>query len=58
MYNVGIGQGDFLASPIQLAVMTARLATGRMVEPTLLPRAPGHAFEPVGLQRAAPAARA
>lgn len=48
MYNVGIGQGDFLASPIQLAVMTARLATGRMVEPTLLPRAPDHEFESAG----------
>ena len=63
MYNVGIGQGDFLASPIQLAVMTARLATGRMVEPTLLPRAPGRAFEPVGfsalhLQRVREALRA
>ncbi|MCR9128577.1 MAG: penicillin-binding protein 2 [Alphaproteobacteria bacterium] len=63
MYNVGIGQGDFLASPIQLAVMTARLATGRMVEPTLLPRTPGHDFEPVGfsalhLQRVREALRA
>jgi penicillin-binding protein 2 len=48
MYNVGIGQGDFLASPVQLAVMTARLASGRMVEPTLLPRTPGHSFESVG----------
>ena len=63
MYNVGIGQGDFLASPLQLAVMTARLATGRMVEPTLLPRAPGHSFEPLGfsalnLQRVREAMRA
>ena len=63
MYNVGIGQGDFLASPVQLAVMAARLATGRMVEPTLLPRAPGHSFDPVGfsalhLQRVREAMRA
>lgn len=63
MYNVGIGQGDFLASPIQLAVMTARLATGRMVEPTLLPRVQAQAFEPIGfsalhLQRVREALRA
>lgn len=37
-YNVGIGQGAVLASPLQLAVMTARMATGRAVEPTLYPR--------------------
>ena len=28
-----IGQGFMLASPLQLAVMTARLATGRAVTP-------------------------
>ncbi|MGY6662072.1 MAG: penicillin-binding protein 2 [Glycocaulis sp.] len=37
-YNVGIGQGAVLASPLQLAVMTARMATGHAVEPTLYPR--------------------
>ncbi len=37
-YNTGIGQGFILASPLQLAVMTARLASGRAVEPTMLPR--------------------
>lgn len=63
MYNTGIGQGDFLASPLQLAVMTARLATGRVVEPTLFPRAPGHEFESIGysalhLQRVREALRA
>jgi len=31
--NASIGQGVVLASPMQLAVMTARLATGRAVEP-------------------------
>ena len=30
----GIGQGYVLTSPLQLAVMTARLASGRAVEPT------------------------
>jgi len=34
--NVSIGQGDVLASPLQLAVMTARLATGRSVTPRLI----------------------
>lgn len=34
--NASIGQGDVLASPLQLAVMTARIATGRSVEPRLV----------------------
>ncbi len=34
--NVGIGQGYVLASPLQLAVMTARIATGREVSPRLV----------------------
>ena len=34
--NASIGQGYVLASPLQLAVMTARIATGRMVEPRLV----------------------
>jgi len=34
--NSGIGQGFVLTSPIQLAVMTARLATGKDVLPNLL----------------------
>lgn len=32
----GIGQGYVLATPLQLAVMTARIATGRAVVPTLI----------------------
>ncbi len=34
--NAGIGQGFVLASPIQLAVMTARIASGKAVEPNLI----------------------
>ncbi len=34
--NAAIGQGFVLASPLQLAVMTARLATGRSVSPRLI----------------------
>ena len=34
--NASIGQGDVLASPLQLAIMTARLATGRNIEPRLI----------------------
>jgi penicillin-binding protein 2 len=34
--NASIGQGFVLASPLQLAVMTARLATGRDVSPSLV----------------------
>ena len=34
--NASIGQGFMLASPLQLAVMTARIATGRAVTPRLI----------------------
>jgi penicillin-binding protein 2 len=34
--NASIGQGFVLASPLQLAVMTARLASGRMIEPVVV----------------------
>ncbi|WP_428927974.1 penicillin-binding protein 2 [Marinibacterium sp. SX1] len=34
--NASIGQGYMLASPLQLAVMTARVATGRAVDPRLI----------------------
>lgn len=41
--NTSIGQGYLITNPLQLAVMAARLASGRRVEPRLLadsPRAP------------------
>ncbi|NND41059.1 MAG: penicillin-binding protein 2 [Silicimonas sp.] len=34
--NTAIGQGDVLTSPLQLAVMTARIASGRATEPRLV----------------------
>lgn len=34
--NVSIGQGAMLTTPLQLAVMTSRLATGRMITPNLV----------------------
>ncbi len=34
--NASIGQGYVLTTPLQLAVMTARLATNRMIEPRLV----------------------
>ncbi|MEM9060607.1 MAG: penicillin-binding protein 2 [Pseudomonadota bacterium] len=34
--NSGIGQGYVLATPLQLAVMTSRLASGKMLEPRLI----------------------
>lgn len=34
--NAGIGQGFVLATPLQLATMTARLASGRAVSPRLI----------------------
>ncbi len=46
-FNAGIGQGFMLASPLQLAVMTARLATGRAIEPTLIPRDEPIEFAPM-----------
>lgn len=34
--NTAIGQGDVLASPLQLAIMTARLASGKALKPRLI----------------------
>jgi len=49
--NAGIGQGFVLATPLQLAVMTARIATGRAVEPRLIRARDG---VPVPVAEAAP----
>lgn len=54
--NASIGQGFVLASPLQLAVMTARLATGRAVSPRLVravdeKELPDRAGEPLGLSK-------
>ena len=35
-FNYGIGQGFTLASPLQLAVMTARVASGTAVKPRIV----------------------
>jgi penicillin-binding protein 2 len=52
--NAAIGQGLVLASPLQLAVMTARIATNRAVSPRLVraidgEERPSGAGEPLGL---------
>ena len=53
-FNYGIGQGFTLASPLQLAVMAARVATGTAVTPRLVREiggvpVPGGPPEPLGL---------
>jgi penicillin-binding protein 2 len=45
----GIGQGFVAATPLQLAVMTARLASGRTVVPTFIRRSDRPPPEPLGL---------
>jgi penicillin-binding protein 2 len=52
--NASIGQGYMLASPMQLAVMTARIASGRSITPRLLKsidgiEQPSGGGEPLGL---------
>jgi penicillin-binding protein 2 len=52
---VGIGQGYVLATPLQLAVMTARIASGRAVTPRVVRRADERepvAAKPLGLNPA------
>jgi penicillin-binding protein 2 len=45
--NMAIGQGYVVVNPLQLAVMTARIATGRIVEPRMLAASQPKAFEPL-----------
>ena len=45
--NSSIGQGYYLANPLQLAVMTARLATGRHIEPRLVKNVKMRGFDQV-----------
>lgn len=45
----GIGQGYVLATPLQLAVMMARVATGKNVMPTLVRRGAAPGFLPLAL---------
>ncbi len=50
--NAGIGQGFVLASPLQLAIMTARIATGKNIVPRLIKTIDGietSSAEPVDL---------
>ncbi|WP_417491262.1 penicillin-binding protein 2 [Maricaulis sp.] len=49
-YNTVIGQGSMLASPLQLAVMTARVASGRAIEPTLYRNAMAPPAPHIGLR--------
>ncbi len=42
--NASIGQGYYLTSPLQLAVMTARIATGMSVNPSLIKSATAPQF--------------
>ncbi|MDB2407276.1 penicillin-binding protein 2 [Jannaschia sp.] len=48
--NVSIGQGFVLTSPLQLAVMTSRIASGLEVEPRLV-RSIGGVAQPSGVKR-------
>ncbi len=52
-FNYGIGQGFTLASPLQLAVMTARVASGTAVKPRLI-RSVGGVAEPLAAPEALP----
>ena len=49
--NASIGQGFYLTSPLQLAVMSARLATGREVTPRLMADTQQRNFGSLGFSR-------
>lgn len=46
--NASIGQGFVLTTPLQLAVMTSRIATGRRIIPRLIKSVDGKPTEPEG----------
>lgn len=50
--NAAIGQGYIITNPLQLAVMTARLASGRAVVPRLSADGPAPEFASLGLPEA------
>ncbi len=47
--NMAIGQGYVIVNPLQLAVMTARIATGRIVQPRMLADTPQKPFAPLDI---------
>ncbi len=47
--SCAIGQGYVLTTPLQLAVMTARIASGRQIEPRIVRPGPGERDEPAPL---------
>ncbi|KPF62310.1 penicillin-binding protein [alpha proteobacterium AAP81b] len=47
--NTAIGQGYLVTNPLQLAVMTARVASGRIVMPRLLADGPAPQFASLGI---------
>ncbi|WP_120078525.1 penicillin-binding protein 2 [Aurantiacibacter odishensis] len=49
--NASIGQGYYLTSPLQLAVMTARIATGMSVNPSLIKSATAPQFASMNYRR-------
>ncbi len=53
--NSSIGQGFVATTPLQLAVMSARLATGRAIEPRLILPAPQHVPSPAETLKLDPA---
>ncbi len=50
--NASIGQGYIITNPLQLAVMTARLASGREVMPRLIADGPAPQFPSLGVPEA------
>ena len=50
--NAAIGQGYMITNPLQLAVMTARLASGREVMPRLTAEGPAPEFPSLGIPEA------